>query len=691
MNTTFQIDGNLSFFLIILLWLAATVSYFYLTKKNIDTLNKKAFILTIVARSLVFLLLLLIVSNTTIKIEYDKKIPPKNYIFIDDSKSMTINDGVDRIGFVKQILPKLSNDAMLFKFGESVTRFNDDLKFNQKQTNFNAIFENINTEDNISSIVIISDGCDNSNTNSIFNAQKFEIPVITVGIGNPDILDYSIEKVFAPDIAYVNERIGITVNISNNTGKAGNIQVGLFNDDVLVSTKNVTVKDVYTNVNFNISFWQAGIKNLSIRILNNDANLNNNVKKFTLNILNDYKKIVCIAGSPSNDFSFVIQALKANPKNKLSTITVIGKDRILENIDYNRVIDSSDAIVLVGFPSAETPNYLIEKLNRVLPTKSLFYILSYNVDFNKLKNLIDNLPFNYKNISNSYLEVTPFINTNLADNQIYGFNRAVWEQLPPINYNTTEFQAKDNARVILFIRSKKQQINLPLIIEQNLFSKRNLAILGCDIWKWKLLLSQKDLNIFDEFFNTAINWIAIKDDFEKLKIKLEKEEFNINENININAYLYDDSRNPIDGENLKVIIKNSRFNQTSFLTNINNGLYTFSFMPKDSGDYKITVLCDKYKLGKTVTARVSNVELELAQKNLNQKFLQELAYSANGRYFNIKNIDSLFYFLDLAIKDANVYKKAEVTVNFLSSIIPIFIIALLLGIEWFIRRRNGLL
>lgn len=691
MNSNIQIDGSISFNWIILLWLVSTFLYLYFTKSNKDVLGARLFWISTVARSLVFLILLLILNDTNFKFYYDKKIPPKNYIFIDNSKSMAINDGVDRKKILEQTLSKISNDNKLFKFGEKVTPYENNLTFNEKLTDFNAIFDNINLSDNISSIVILSDGCNNTNSNPIFNAQKYEIPVITVGIGNPNRLDFAIDKILAPDISYLNEKINITVNLAKNTNKNSSVDLALFNDDVLISSKKVDLKEYNTSVNFTISFSTSGVKNLNIKILNNDADITNNIKGFSINVLNDYKKIVCITGSPSNDFGFVVNAIKSNPKNKVSTITIINNNKILENIDYNRAIDSADAIVLVGFPSKETPQNLLDKVNNAIATKSLLYVLSYNVDFNKLKVLVENLPFSFKNISDSYLEVVPSINDKVVDNQIYGVNKETWEQLPPINYNATEFEAKSSARVLSFIKNKKNIITLPLIIEQNLFNKRNLAILGSDIWKWKLLFSQKNINIFDEFMNSSLNWIAIKDNFEKLKIKLDKTNYNLYENVNISAYLYDDARNPVDGQNLKIYLKSPKNKFSGYLTNYNAGLYTYSFEPKDTGNYYITVVDEANKLSKSFQFYVSNIELEMSQKYLNQKLMLELANSTNGKYFNINNIDSLYDYLKLALKQTDIYKKNEFNFNFLSSLIPILLITLLLSVDWFLRRRNGLL
>lgn len=684
-----SITSNISLFWIILLSIVLIFAVYYYTKKNLSILGKKNYYFSLVIRSLVILLLLSIISRVIINVNYTKSFSPKHYIFIDNSKSISNKDGIDRKSIINKILNELNSKDKIYIFGKNVREFNNNLDFKDSETNYNKIFSGLNLNDNISSIVLISDGNQNAGADPIYNIQKLEIPVFTVGVGNPEIINLSVENIYSPENVVVNEKVDITATIKKNGGRTVNAKVLLKENNILINSKVVELKDEVTNVDFSYTPKSEGEKSISVEIEYQDIQPSDNIKKVSINVFNDLKKIVLISGSLSNDVNFVLSSLKANPKNKIYTISVIAKDKILENYANFYLLDSANVVILIGFPSPETPANLLNYVKNSIKNKSTLFLLSSNIDFDKLKELEESLPFTVSNENNNYIEMYPdFIE---AQKEILGVEANEWKNLPPIEYNLSQFKEKNGANVLSFVKTKNTNLRLPLIIQRDISGKRDIAILAKNIWNWKLLLSGKKDNLFNSFVNNSINWLTISDNFNKFKLVLDKDDYFIKEVINLNAFLFDDLKNPMDDENIVVNIKGKKFYKKIVLNNVGNGIYSNSIALNDSGKYEIFAEVLGRNLFRKKIIYVNGIEKELTEKYLNEDYLKTIANISGGKYFNIKNIDSLNFYLNRISNNSSTIKTFDYTFDFLTSTMVLFIIAILLSVEWFIRRRFGLL
>ena len=165
-----KIDLSFSFnsiyFFIGLILLAAYSFYVY--RFTLPPVSKtKRFILTAL-RTLALILLLFIFFEPVLTLIKKNILTPTNLFYFDNSKSITIDDGTDRVGKVKNLIEQtrsssLNGDKQYFSFGSSVKSVVEDsllnLDFSEPATDFSNIFSNINQNENyIASITIISDG-----------------------------------------------------------------------------------------------------------------------------------------------------------------------------------------------------------------------------------------------------------------------------------------------------------------------------------------------------------------------------------------------------------------------------------------------------------------------------------------------------------------------------------------------------
>ena len=191
-----KISMNLSFppfyfFLFLILLIGYT---FYVYRYTVPSINPSKKILLVSLRSLALLLVLFVFFEPILTLAKKKILEPVNLVFLDNSKSIQIKDGTNReqtvLNFVKGLEQNnLSNNSELFTFGNKVQIISFDslqkLNFSEGSTNFANIFLDIGkTNRNISSVIIVSDGVITEGSNPLHTAEKLNIPIFTVGVGD---------------------------------------------------------------------------------------------------------------------------------------------------------------------------------------------------------------------------------------------------------------------------------------------------------------------------------------------------------------------------------------------------------------------------------------------------------------------------------------------------------------------------
>ena len=150
-----------SVYLFIALILIAAYSY-YVYRYTIPNINQSKKILLVSIRVMALLLLCFILFEPVLNLSKKLILEPANLVFIDNSRSMTIEDGTNRSSNVKKILDDFSANASddnltFFEFGNSTREVKDDsldkISFTDGSTNLQNVFNYVKGSDkNIASV-----------------------------------------------------------------------------------------------------------------------------------------------------------------------------------------------------------------------------------------------------------------------------------------------------------------------------------------------------------------------------------------------------------------------------------------------------------------------------------------------------------------------------------------------------------
>ncbi len=703
---------NAIYFFIALIILAGYSIYVYkYTIPDISTLRKT---FLVILRTLALVFLLFIIFEPILTLAKKIVLKPVNLIYVDNSRSIQIKDNSKREKTIDDFISGISknnliNNSEFFEFGSKVKKVNYDslknLKFNEGSTNFADIFENVqNNKNNISSIVIASDGVINDGADPIFTAEKLNIPVYVLGVGDTTHKnDVEIRNILYNEYIYAQNTTEISASIINKGYANQKAAISLYENNLLQYKTDVTLSsNGIQNIKLPYTPKSGGEKKLTISISNlkDEANYENNKRTFYVKVMSNKVKVTVIAGSPSSDLSFVKNSLELDTNLTVNSLVVIAKNKFLGNKNRKQLLDSANVFFLIGFPSKESPPDFTNKVFNEIKSKNkpYFILLSNGIDFSTLKNMESELPFTFGKIPIGLNEVQPLISSNESSNPLIQNSSkdivSTWNNLPPVYQQQTDFKAKPESNVIAKVKINNVPQHNPLIITRRFGNKKSIAVLAKDIWKWKLQTANQNIDLFDRFINNCVKWLNASEEQKQVRIKTSKKLYALGEDVEFSAQVYDQSFNPINDAEVNIKIKNENRTEEINLTAVGNGLYEGTYQTNKTGDYNFNGTA---KLnGKTIGTdngkfNVGEVDIEMVSSRMNYEFLKLLANDTGGKFYNSENYSGLFQVLKERENTSSKEKIETSEISLWSDQWFMILIILLFALEWFFRKRFGML
>ncbi|MGE5363991.1 MAG: hypothetical protein ACM3SM_07670 [Bacteroidota bacterium] len=711
-NFSLSFSFSAVWFVLGLIVLAAYTFYNYRYTTPAVSSGKK--LLLTLLRSLALLLILFVIFEPVARFVYSSRLKPEVLFFVDASRSINVKDGTDRKSAVLGFLSEASSQGLLsanaagslYEFGSSVRKPPNysSIRFNDASTNFSRIFDSIKTENrNIVAAVVVSDGVITDGINPVYKAEKLGIPVIAFGVGDSARKNnVEVRRVLYNEYIYTNSPTTVSASVWSKGFGGRPAESALYEDNRPVEKQTITLQDGITNISFAYTPRTPGEKKLTFAIspFQGEATPADNRKTFYVKVLDNRLNVLLVAGSPSSDLAFVRSVLSQDPNLHISSITQTGNNRFLESSNQNRAIDSASVLFLVGFPSYNTPQSLIDRIyNEIsLRNKPYFIVLSSGTDFNRLKRFQSELPFNITSVREGYTEVQVSVSPDQSQNPLLQSasddNTATWNNLPPVYKPNSEFQPKAESEVIARTRINNIPVNSPLILSRKLGSKRSLAILARDIWRWKLQTAQANPAVLDYLLLSSIKWLNTREDQKQVTITSSRKVYSLGETVEFAAQVYDATFNPVDNADINLNVTSGSNKYQVSMTPLGGGIYEGKLAADKAGDYYFsgTARLDGKVLGSdNGRFSIGDVDIEMAGISQDSDMLKLLSDQTSGKYFYYKNSDALISYLKNMQSSASREKKTVSEVALWSKEWLLGLIALLFALEWFIRKRSGML
>ncbi|MCX6173257.1 MAG: hypothetical protein NTZ27_00685 [Ignavibacteriales bacterium] len=706
----FSISTSINPWLILFLVLILSVFTFCVYKYTIPNVSTLLKTFLIILRSLIFILILIMIFEPVISVMLHSNVESKTLVFIDNSNSLAAKDSSKRLEQVNSLIKKISGSSeirsQLFLFGKKVDSVQDagssKLNFREAQTNFSSVIDLIKKKGaSVNSAVILSDGIINDGNDPTYQVEKLQLPIFTIGIGDStekkDILIYNVQY---NSTIYAEKPTTIETAIKNIGFNGGNTRVSLYEENKLIETKDILLSETGLNkISFNYKPGSGGEKKLSISVspLSGEVTTSNNSRVIFLNVLDTKLKVCLIAGSPSADVSAISKVITTDKNIQLKKIIQISANKFLNDVKIS-AIDSADVLFLIDFPASGSPQNLIDKTSSAVnnQNKPFFILLSNSVNIGRLKLLENVLPFTIENNNTEFIQVLPELNSDLYSSSFSTANnkKEIWNNLPPVSQAAVKIQIKPGSNTLVSSKVRNIPIANPLVVSRNLGKQRAFAILAGDIWKWQLQTAEKHPEFFDNFINDIVKWLNLSSLQKQFSVSTDKKIYSPNEEVNFTAQLYDNTFSPIDTAQIELQISKGEKKYDLALTPAGNGIYNAAFTPNEHGDYLFSAssFLNGTKM-KTDIVRfsVSETQIEKIDTRMRPAFLKSLAKSTGGEYYSIDNysnlLDKLLGINRNPVKETGTKKEY----NLWSDERVLIVIIFLFAVEWFLRKRSGMI
>lgn len=266
-----------------------------------------------------------------------------------------------------------------------------------------------------------------------------------------------------------------------------------------------------------------------------------------------------------------------------------------------------------------------------------------------------------------------------------------WIGLPTLMGYSKVKRAKAGALVLAEHPTERNEFgNRILIATHNYNAGRVMVFTPHSSWRWRMHTPHED-DSYERFWRQVAKWLTTAPK-EHIKLDIAKTAYSLKEPVVIEVTATDPQFEPTNNAKLRAVIVDETGKRKEMkLEQVlgKDGLYTARFIPNRYGEYTVTATgtLDGENLGeqqslfevKTSYAEFSNIELNTA-------LLKILAEGSGGEYYSIEKAPQLVNQIPLV--ESATSKITDVDIWDMPLIFGAVIA--LLGFEWFLRKRGGL-
>ena len=679
--------------------------------------NRRAVLTAIRALALVSVALLL--AEPVVQFVDTHTDAPVVAVLLDDTRSVTVAGKNAREGmnaFLRSAsAAPAGTELRWFPFAGKVNATLDappeSLSLGGESTNLSAALAEVRRrarEENIQAVVLATDGNYNEGRNPLNELEGLSLPVFAAGAG--DTLrqkDLVVDRVFANAIAYAGSSVPVETYLRSYGYQDRRVELTLSEGKTVVARSQVDLAAGRTEypVRFSVPAGEEGVHKyvVSAGALPGELTTANNAQTFFLRVLRSRIRVALFAGAPFPDVAAVRQAIAEDPQMEVRSFVQKSPGVYMGEGTPESAVDSADCVAFVGFPSALTSERSIASIASTMRRlrKPLFYVHGKQVDAGKLRAFDEFLPFSMSASQPAedpvFAQVPERMRAHpLVASESGEITAESWDRLPPVFKMRSNFSVRAGSEALAWARINTVTLSEPLVLTRSVGGFKAFAVTAHGIYRWRLMSQGTPLTerFFPAIVANAIRWLTTRENEKPVRVNPAREVFTTAEGIGFRAEVYDDQLRPVDDAEVTVRYAAGGSSYTMALDPIGSGRYEASGGPVPAGDYgyRASAKAGGRELGTDAGKfSVGPVNLEYLATTMNRQLLEQIAEQSGGTFRPIAEADLLWK--DLAGR-ARLDPRSEVSRTELEmwnfAWLGAALVALL-AVEWFLRKRWGLL
>jgi hypothetical protein len=671
------------------------LALYFKSKKNsgVNNLLTKALaaVRFITVSILCFLLLSPLIKNVFRKVE-----KPIIVVVRDNSMSIPLNSDSS---YYRNIFPKqidefssgLGKDyeVVVYNFGSDL-QSQSPLDYSEKITNISAAMDDIKLRylnRNLGAIVLASDGLYNQGLNPVYDAASLKAPVYTVALGDTSIKrDALVKEVAYNKVVFLGNQFPIDISVVANKLQGTNTTLSVTHNGKSVFSKSLSINgNKYSNYSScTLTADAPGTQRyrISITKVEGEATVLNNYYDIFIDVIDSRQKILILTEFPHPDIAAWQQAINQN-KNYQSEIGLVpGFNKNLR--DYSLVI-----VHQLPTTSNNASTYINQITTQQIP---VIYTLGNSTNVQSFNAL--NTGLKVVGNRNNTDDIQGTLNSNFSLFSLSENVSKYFAKLPPLSgpYGSS-FEISPTTEIMAFRKVGTVTTTYPLICFTNNNKHKIGVIAGEGIWKWRNYdyAAHNNHEIFFEVINKMIQYTAVKEDKSFFRVN-SAQQFYENEPIILFAELYNESYELLNEPDVKLDIFSEANAKYSYIFSKVGKSYRLSagILPVGEYRYEGSVQYKGKNLKKLGKFIVKPIQLEALNTSANHDMLNKLSVSTEGKLYYPQQLNELKNELINSKEITSVAYKQKQLRDLIYYKWLFFVILFLLGLEWFVRKREGL-
>lgn len=582
----------------------------------------------------------------------------------------------------------------------------------------------------LGAIIIYSDGTDTEGltpTNAYREAKDMGIPIYTVGFGDEAAApDLAVRRIPSQDFAFVHNTVELDVEFESRGLNISEVDASLKHEERILQTKLVKFENGRGRVSFSFKPRNIGkqVFQVSVPVQAGETVKSNNQRSIVLKVIRDRIRVLQVAGRPSWDQRFLRELLKRDPNVDLISFFILRSVTDLQKA-------SQDELALIPFPVHELFTEELDTFDVVIYQN--FSYRPYRMD-RFLPNLRDyvlqgggfmmiggNQSFEDGWYANTALaDILPvrlggampwdpatFRPRLTADGRVHPITsiadageplEVAFNRLPELQGMNANLGLMPDASALLTHPSLPG--NPPLVAVREIGEGRSLSVGTDSLWFWRFLgVGQGGSGReFDRFWSNALRWLIRDPDLERVRLRVERSVVLLGDAASVEVEVLGSDYRPVSDVDVTVDLVRVSLDPSSpelppkeRVRTGAEGTALARFEGVPPGTYMIraeAVAQDGHRIGEAKEPLiVEAADVELQSPFPRPDLLQALADGSEGQYADIS--ESL---PDIGVRDQ---RRIEVDrsrrIPIWDSYLFFLLLLVLAGLEWWQRRRVGLL
>ena len=674
-------------------------------------------------RGVAFLLLLALLAEPILALRVTGRRRPLVAVLADDSESMRTPDGgIPRSEIVGRLLDQVQAagtraGARLahYRFSEKLAplagRGADTLRWDGRATDLAGALDGLKQAspgEGLVAAVLVTDGGHNYGGSPERAARALGVPVIAVGVGDPEPpVDVAVTSATVDPLGYTGQDLVVQAGIRSSGLNGRTRPVTVRQGSLTVAAQAVRLDDGEQLVSFSVRPERAGHHVFRIGVARQEGEVSeaNNSVLVTSEVLDSHRRVLIAGGRPSADLAYLRRLLASDPDLEVHLETAVSGTGTSPGIRaaLSRPGDW-DLVVLVDVPSASLADEPARALSAFLQAGGGLLVVggpsAWDVGY-AAPGLAGLLPLRPARKPSTYVtgpyQVTP-LHANarhpilrLSEDPIA--DREAWAELPPLLACNLNLGAAAGAVVLLAHGSERVAGGpLPLAAAMTVGRGKAMGVAFRTFWRHALMMwgVGKTDRVSRAFWTQAVRWLVTPEDSDRVKVATDKRVYRSGETVTVRARVVNALQQPIAGAQVRLV---SDGNEAAFdvrMRDEGGGRYVGQLSAGDQGEqtFKVQAVSGDSPIG-SADGRftVGRYSLEHEDVRMNAELLRAVASASGGEFTTPDSLATVL--ADLPLNPQVVTRDHRW--RLWGRTWPLFVLVLLLAVEWTVRRSRGMI